>query len=355
MSILTFDNVSKIFYTKDHQTVALDRLSFEVNEGEFVALIGPSGCGKTTILSLVCGLIAPTSGQVIRRGEENTQPSSVASRHLPPSRRGKALKEENDGEERGKLGNKDTAPPHNGGSERMEFVDTAEQTADKTRDIGASGVSQKTICNERSEVKPFSAKCSDAPYQTKKLFARSRESAYASVGYMLQRDQLFEWRTIEKNVTLGLEIQHKNTPENVEKARELLKKYGLWDFRKHFPQQLSGGMRQRVALIRTLATNPDLLLLDEPFSALDFQTRLDVCDDVYDIIKKENKTALLVTHDISEAIALADKIIVLTARPATVKAIHYTDMSEIETPLKRRQSPDFSRQFEYLHNLLHNA
>lgn len=349
MSILKFDNVSKIFYTKEHQTVALDKLSFEINEGEFVALIGPSGCGKTTILSLVCGLIDPTSGRVIRKGEKDMQPSSVAFKkddekehpHHPQAGASPSSI-------RGKLRNKDKTPPHNGESECVGIFDTTEQTADKTQNIGASGVSQNTICNESTE-------CPNAPYQTKRLFSRSRESAYASVGYMLQRDQLFEWRTIEKNVLLGLEIQNKKTPENVEKAQELLKKYGLWEFRKHYPQQLSGGMRQRVALIRTLGTNPDLLLLDEPFSALDFQTRLDVCDDVYEIIKKENKTALLVTHDISEAIALADKVIVLSARPATVKAIHFTNMSDIDTPLHRRQSPDFSRQFEYLHNLLHNA
>ena len=172
---------------------------------------------------------------------------------------------------------------------------------------------------------------------------------------MLQRDQLFEWRKISKNITLGLEIQNKLTKENIEYANELLKKYGLWEFRNHYPAELSGGMRQRVALIRTLATNPDLLLLDEPFSALDFQTRLEVCDDVYSIIKKENKTALLVTHDISEAISLADKVIVLTKRPARALTIHYTNMSDIDTPLKRRQSPDFSAQFELLHKYLHGS
>ena len=170
---------------------------------------------------------------------------------------------------------------------------------------------------------------------------------------MLQKDHLFEWRTVYSNVTLGLEIQKKVTPNNLQAAHDLLKKYGLWEFRKHHPQELSGGMRQRVALIRTLATNPDLLLLDEPFSALDFQTRLEVCDDVYSIIKREKKTALLVTHDISEAISLADKVIVLTKRPATVKAIHETHMENIDTPLKRRQSPEFSAQFELLHEYLH--
>ncbi len=178
-------------------------------------------------------------------------------------------------------------------------------------------------------------------------------SGNSHVGYMLQRDQLFEWRTIEKNVYLGLEIQRRLTPENKQYADGLLKKYGLWEFRKHRPSELSGGMRQRAALIRTLATDPDLLLLDEPFSALDFQTRLDVCDDVYSIIKSEKKTALLVTHDISEAISLSDRIVVLTARPATVLAIHEPKLNDLASPLKRRESPEFSKQFELLHRYLH--
>ena len=165
------------------------------------------------------------------------------------------------------------------------------------------------------------------------------------VGYMLQRDQLFEWRTIEKNVLLGLEIQHKVTPEAVEYANGLIDKYGLKDFKKHFPRQLSGGMRQRAALIRTLAFRPKILLLDEPFSALDFQTRLNVCDDVHAIIKSEHLTALLVTHDISEAVSMADKIIVLTPRPATVKNIYAPDIDR-PTPLKRRESPKFSAWFD---------
>ncbi len=247
MSILTFDNVSKVFYSKTQQTVAVSGLSFCVDEGQFVAIIGPSGCGKTTILSLVCGLIEPTSGKVLFS--------------KPDSR----------------------------------------------------------------------------------------------VGYMLQRDQLFEWRTIEKNVLLGLEIRGKVRDEDKEFAHELLKKYGLWEFRKHYPQELSGGMRQRAALIRTLATRPDLLLLDEPFSALDFQTRLSVCDDVYAIIREEHKTALLVTHDISEAISMADTVVVLTARPAKVLTIHQTGLGDIETPLARRESPTFSKQFETLHKYLSGA
>lgn len=121
------------------------------------------------------------------------------------------------------------------------------------------------------------------------------------VGYMLQQDHLFEWRTILQNVMLGLEIQNKASKEAEQKVHELLNTYGLGEFKNHYPQQLSGGMRQRVALIRTLAINPKILLLDEPFSALDYQTRLALSDEVANIIRKEKKTALLVTHDISEA------------------------------------------------------
>lgn len=173
-----------------------------------------------------------------------------------------------------------------------------------------------------------------------------------SLGYMLQRDQLFPFRTIRKNILLGLEVQKKMTPENVEGAYDLLRKYGLWDYVNSYPNALSGGMRQRVALIRTLATNPQLLLLDEPFSALDFQTRLAVCDDVYDIIKKEHKTALLVTHDISEAISMADRVIVLTKRPAKVLAVWESNLRDVPTPLGRRESPKFGAAFELLHGYL---
>ena len=173
-----------------------------------------------------------------------------------------------------------------------------------------------------------------------------------AIGYMLQRDQLFPFRTIRRNILLGLEIQHKLTHDNVENAYNLLRKYGLWEYVNSYPNALSGGMRQRVALIRTLATNPELLLLDEPFSALDFQTRLSVCDDVYDIIKKEHKTALLVTHDISEALSMADRIIVLTKRPAKVLTIWESNLKDIPTPLGRRESPLFGKDFELLHGHL---
>ena len=168
-----------------------------------------------------------------------------------------------------------------------------------------------------------------------------------SFGYMLQKDELFPWRTIEKNIFLPLEIKKRNTPQNRERALALAEKYGLKQFLKNYPSSLSGGMRQRAALIRTLSVDPDVLLLDEPFSALDYQTRLSVCDDVYKIIRSEKKTALLITHDISEAISLADKIFVLTRRPAKVISEHVLGFMEDE-PLKRRENKDFSRWFEIL-------
>ncbi len=169
--------------------------------------------------------------------------------------------------------------------------------------------------------------------------------ASGTVGYMLQRDNLFEWRTIEDNVLLGLSVQKKLTQKTRAYALGMLDKYGLGEFKNAYPQELSGGMRQRAALIRTLAFKPKLLLLDEPFSAVDFQTRMTVCDDVYSIIKNEKKTALLVTHDISEAVSMADRIIVLTSRPATVKKIFNIDI-DAPTPLKKRESPRFSEWFD---------
>ncbi|PBH36819.1 ABC transporter ATP-binding protein, partial [Clostridioides difficile] len=126
-----------------------------------------------------------------------------------------------------------------------------------------------------------------------------------NIGYMFQKDNLLEWRNIMDNITIGLEIQGKKDKKSLDRVESLLKTYGLWDFRSMYPKELSGGMRQRVALIRTLSVNPDILLLDEPFSALDYQTRLLVCDDVYSIIKNENKSTILVTHDIGEAISLS--------------------------------------------------
>ena len=169
-----------------------------------------------------------------------------------------------------------------------------------------------------------------------------------SIGYMLQRDNLLEWRTILSNVLLGLEIRGQKTPQTIARAEQLLATYGLADFAQKYPRQLSGGMRQRVALIRTLATGPDILLLDEAFSALDYQTRLTVTDDVYRILKQEGVTTLLVTHDIPESISMGDDVLILSARPATVKEIMHIDLGAQRTPLSVRSNPNFSQYFDHI-------
>ncbi len=251
--LLTIKDLSLTYHSNSGETKAVENISFNVNVGEFVAIVGPSGCGKTTILNIIGGLLPKSGGKILLNGEE--------------------------------------------------------------------------------------------------IYTENKKYNFNSnIGYMFQKDHLFEWRTIFENVKLGLEFDKKLTKkEKKEKEKYilfLLEKYGLIDFKNKYPRELSGGMRQRVALIRTLVLNPKLLLLDEPFSALDFQTRLKVCDDISNIISKENKTAILVTHDISEAISLADKIIVLTKRPAKIKKIVEINLKESGLPLKRRENKNFSKYFE---------
>lgn len=244
--LLQVNHLSYAYHSVSSETYALSDLSFQVREGEFIAIVGPSGCGKSTLLSLISGLIRPEKGEILLEG------------------------------------------------------------------------------------KPLS-------------------ESKTAVGYMLQKDYLLEWRTIYQNVILGLEIQHRLTKETKMRIEEMLEDYGLSAFRNARPSQLSGGMRQRAALIRTLAQDPSLLLLDEPFSALDYLTRISVCDDIYKILKKENKTAVLVTHDLSEAISVADQIIVLTARPATVKKIIPVHLTLAErTPLSSRNAPEFKEYFNMI-------
>lgn len=239
--IIGINNVSLTYCTLTEETEALQNVSFDINEGEFIAVVGPSGCGKTTLLSLLSGTLKPTHGSI-------------------------------------------------------DFV------------------------------------------------------LPCKIGYMLQHDHLFEWRSLYKNLLLGPEIEGAVSPEVQAYVSSLLKKYGLDEFKSSRPHRLSGGMRQRAALIRTLALKPDLLLLDEPFSALDFQTRLHVCNDVYAIIKNEGKTALLVTHDISEALSMADKIVVLSKRPATVQKLFIPSFDKALSPLERREAPNFSSAFQELWN-----
>ena len=209
-AILSLENISYSYHNLKGETPALSEISFQVAEGEFLAIVGPSGCGKSTLLSIIAGLLKAESGT-------------------------------------------------------LSFRDSS------------------------------------------------------SIGYMLQHDHLFEWRSIYQNVILGLELHKTLTEENIDYVLRLLKEYGLYSFKDKKPSELSGGMRQRAALIRTMAVRPDILLLDEPFSALDFQTRMTVSADIGNIIRSTGKTAILITHDLSEAITLADRVIVLSGRPAKVR------------------------------------
>lgn len=244
-NLLEIRDLNLTYHTKEFETQALDNLSFDVQDREFVSIVGPSGCGKTTILSLIAGLIKPSSGNISFNGTTVT------------------------------------------------------------------GISP-------------------------------------DIGYMFQQDNLFDWLTVENNVLFGLKLQKKLTSETKTFAMSLVEKYGLKDFCKHYPTELSGGMRQRVSLIRTLATSPRLLLLDEPFSALDYQTRLNIQDIVHSIIKSEHKTTILVTHDISEAIAMSDRILILTERPAKIKKEVTLDFNSSLTPFQKRDSPSFSSYFNLI-------
>ena len=234
-TILEVKNLTKTYQTEKNEINAIENVSFDLKNNEFIAIVGPSGSGKTTILSILANLLDKTEGDI----------------------------------------------------------------------------------NIKDNKK---------------------------IGYMLQKDSLFEWRTILENCLLGLEISNNLNEESKKNVINLLEKYGLKDFINSYPRNLSGGMRQRVALIRTLANNPDILLLDEPFSALDYQTRLSVSNDVYKIIKNEKKSAIMVTHDIAEAISMADRIIILTKRPSTIKNIYEITFENRECPSETRKTKNF---FDY--------
>ena len=205
--------------------------------------------------------------------------------------------------------------------------------------VGPSGCGKSTLLSALAGLEPLTG--GRVELKGEPVCGPSRK-----VGFMPQRDQLFEWRSIWSNVTLGLTVRGENTPQRQAHVRELLERYGLADFAQKRPSQLSGGMRQRCALIRTLAAQPKVLLLDEPFSALDYQTRLAVSADIYRIIRQEGKTALLVTHDISEAISLSDRVVVLSHRPAVVKSIHRLTQLQGVPPLQRRDHPAFAGYFK---------
>ena len=168
------------------------------------------------------------------------------------------------------------------------------------------------------------------------------------IGLMLQTDSLYPWLTILDNALIGLELSHEKNKKNIEKVLNLLKKYGLDEFKDKYPDSLSGGMRQRVALIRTLAMNPDILLLDEPYSALDYQTRLALSNDLYKIIKEERKTAIMITHDIAEAISISNRVIVLTKRPSTIKNIYEIKLDNQGIPTENRKDSKFNYYYDLI-------
>ncbi|WP_096436292.1 ABC transporter ATP-binding protein [Alteribacter populi] len=246
MALLQIENLEKTYFTKTTTTEALVDIGLTVNEGEFVSIIGPSGCGKTTLLSMISGLLAPTSGKIELDKKPVTKPTPAT-------------------------------------------------------------------------------------------------------GYMLQQDYLFPWLTIKDNITLGLKTMRQLNQQSECHALHLLNKMGLSEHKNAYPQQLSGGMRQRVALVRMLATQPKLLLLDEPFSALDYQTKLKLEDLVFETIKEHQKTAILVTHDIGEAIAMSDRIVMLSNRPATIHRIFDVpnDLKQL-SPFNARNHAHFNERFRII-------
>ncbi len=208
--------------------------------------------------------------------------------------------------------------------------------------VGPSGCGKSTILSCIAGL--------NKPQKGKITFdGKDTERAVGKIGYMLQSDNLLPWRSVYRNVIIGLEIQKKMTSENIEYVHQLLKKYDLWQFKDSFPSNLSGGMRQRVALIRTLALKPELLLLDEAFSALDYQTRVNVSCDVYNILRQENKTMVMVTHDIPEAVAMSDTVIVLSPRPATVaKTVDIDFGTERKNPVSVRENAKFQQYYNII-------
>lgn len=236
--LLSLQNVTYNYHTLQDETPAIKSISMFANDKEFVSIVGPSGCGKTTLLSLIAGILTPSSGTITLGGEP--------------------------------------------------------------------------LANKKNKI-----------------------------GYMFQRDHLFEWRNVLQNVKLGLEIGKHKSEESLNYVNDLLVKYGLQDFKRKYPSHLSGGMRQRVALIRTLATRPEILLLDEPFGALDYQTKRIVIQDVNNIITSEQKTSVLVTHDLNEAVSLSDRIVVLSKRPSEVKKVFSSHLREIPSIEDRKNTREY--------------
>ncbi|WP_439897329.1 ABC transporter ATP-binding protein [Clostridium algifaecis] len=226
-----------------------------------------------------------------------------------------------------------------GSTEALKDINFSVNEGEFLSIVGPSGCGKSTLLNIIAGlIKPSSG---DIYMDDKKL-----TSVSSKMGYMFQKDQLFEWSSVWNNIILGIKIQHKSPDLYKNKINSLLKNYGLINFVNYYPDELSGGMRQKVALIRTLSLNPEILLLDEPFSALDYQTRLNISDEIFKIIKKEGKTVIMVTHDIAEAISMSNRILVLSNRPAKIKKIFDIKFSQsYNSPLKCREDPEFRIYF----------
>ncbi len=220
-----------------------------------------------------------------------------------------------------------------GETEALKNITLSINEGDFVSLVGPSGCGKTTLLNAISQILPAQHGKISYFNGTEQV----EEVPKNFFGYMLQSDELFPWLSVYKNVVMPLEIQKIKTPENLAYIDSLLKKYGLDGFKNKKPTELSGGMRQRVALIRTLALRPKVLLLDEPFSALDYVTRISVANDVANIIKEEHKTAILVTHDIEEAVSLSNKVVILTKRPAKIKEVVDLPFKENETITERRE------------------
>lgn len=246
MNFLTLDEIHHTYFSKTSAKTALSDVSIQIEEGEFVSFLGPSGCGKTTLLSIIAGLIKPTSGKVLL------------------------------------------------------------------------------------EDKPIS-------------------TLGSQIGYMLQQDYLFPWKTIEENALLGLKLSNRLTPATHFASLRLLNQMGISGVENQLPNQLSGGMRQRVALVRTLATEPKLLMLDEPFSALDYQTKLRLEDLVSETLKLYGKTAILVTHDIGEAIAMSDRIFLFSPSPGRLyRTFNIPESLRSLVPFEARNHELFPQFFQLI-------
>ncbi|OFI06112.1 aliphatic sulfonates import ATP-binding protein SsuB [Clostridium acetireducens DSM 10703] len=236
----------------------------------------------------------------------------------------------------------------NNTTEAIKNISISVKEGDFISIVGPSGCGKSTLLNIIAGL--LKPSYGEVYIDNKNLYSVSNK-----IGYMFQRDHLFDWLNVWDNVTLGIKIKNKLTNQQKEKIEKLLYNYNLLDFKNHHPNELSGGMRQKVALIRTLALNPEVLLLDEPFSALDYQTRLNIGDEIFKILKLENKTVIMVTHDISEAISMSNRVLVLSKRPAEiVKNIKIDFKANYNSPLKRRETPEFGTYFNDVWKELNN-